>query len=196
MRFVTKDKACDAMWPVMSCAETEVIEEESPHFSGGGGGRGKNRSRHSFENSRPETRFHFLIFFSQAKLMNLLKVDHGVHCRSLLRRHQHCRPYLPRSLILPRQDRQAEKHTLTAYFRTNNELDWDTRRKGTGRTIRGDRWRGFCFWSRLKHLKCLDCFKRRNAESGSRSRVSFLGTSGSTTTRCPLSWMRPLNIMF
>jgi hypothetical protein len=42
MRFVTKDgKACDAMWPVMSCAETEVIEEESPLFSCGGGGRGK-----------------------------------------------------------------------------------------------------------------------------------------------------------
>jgi hypothetical protein len=71
-----------------------------------------------------------------------------------LRRHNHCRPYLPRSVILPRPDRQPEKHTLTAYFRTNNELDWDTRRKGTGRTISGDRssllevrtcWRGFCF---------------------------------------------------
>ena len=42
MRFVTEDgKACDAMWPVMSCAETDVIEEESPIFSCGGGGRGK-----------------------------------------------------------------------------------------------------------------------------------------------------------
>jgi hypothetical protein len=42
MRFVTKDgKACDKMWLVMSCAESEVFEEDCPFFSCGGGGRGK-----------------------------------------------------------------------------------------------------------------------------------------------------------
>ncbi len=87
---------------------TEVIEEECPLFSFGGGG-GKNWPGLSFENSRPENRFHSLFFFSQA-LMNLMNVPHGVHCWSLRRHHR--RPYLPLSLI--HAEIQPEKHTLTA----------------------------------------------------------------------------------
>jgi hypothetical protein len=77
--------------------------------------------------------------------MNLLNVDHGVHCRSLPRRYHHGRPDLPRSLILrlppSRQDQQPEKHTLIGYFRTNNELYWDTKEKVLGKLSVGTAYR-------------------------------------------------------